>query len=83
MQDWIKFNFNEHESEEECLFAQEKLIARQDEKKITMREWNAVWMMYGAKQRKGIENYQLLKLRTIVKANSEEVQKDFVKNIEN
>merc|ERR1712240_887162 len=28
MEDWIKFNFNEHESEEEYLFAQEKLIAR-------------------------------------------------------
>ena len=79
MQDWIKFNFNEHENEEEYLFAQEKLIARQDEKKITMKEWNAVWMMYGTKQRKGIENYQLLELRTIVKANGEEVQKDFVK----
>jgi len=79
MQDWIKFNFNEHESEEEYLFAQEKLIARQDVKKIRMREWNAIWMMYGAKQRKGIENYQLLELRTIVKANGEEVQKDFVK----
>merc|ERR1712240_362271 len=44
-----------------------------------MKEWNAIWMMYGAKQRKGIENYQLLELRTIVKTNSEEVQKDFVK----
>ena len=29
--------------------------------------------------RKGIENYQLLELRTVVKTNSEEVQKDFVK----
>merc|ERR1712240_537308 len=74
MQDWIKFNFNEHESEEEYLFAQEKLIARQDEKKRTMKEWNAVWMMYGAKQRKEIENYQLLELRTIVKANGREVK---------
>merc|ERR1712240_340053 len=36
-------------------------------------------MMYGAKQRKGMENYQLLELRNIVKENSEEVQKDFVK----
>merc|ERR1712240_268355 len=79
MEEWVKFNFNEYENEEEYLFAQEKLISRQDEKKITMREWNAVWMMYGTKQRKGIENYQLLELRNIVKENSEEVQKDFVK----
>merc|ERR1711867_356823 len=28
MEDWIKFNFNEHESEEEYLFAQEKMITR-------------------------------------------------------
>ena len=35
MVDWIKFNFNEHESEEEYLLAQEKLIARQDEKEVT------------------------------------------------
>merc|ERR1711873_141571 len=78
MEDWIKFNFNEHESEEEYLFAQEKLIARQDEKQVTLKEWNTIWMMYGAKQRKGIENYQLLELRNIVKTNNEEVQKDFV-----
>ena len=79
MEDWIKFNFNEHESEEEYLFAQEKLIARQDEKQISLKEWNTIWMMYGAKQRKGIENYQLLELRNVVKTNSVEVQKDFVK----
>ena len=36
-------------------------------------------MMYGAKQRKEIENYQLLELRKVVKADSVEVQKDFVK----
>ena len=35
-------------------------------------------MMYGAKQRKGIENYQLLQLRNVVKTNGKEVQKDFV-----
>merc|ERR1712101_59684 len=51
MEDWIKFNFNEHESEEEYLFAQEKLIARQDEKQISLKEWNTIWMMYGVKQR--------------------------------
>merc|ERR1711867_310119 len=38
MEDWIKFNFNEHESEEEYLFAKEKMIARQEEKQVTMRE---------------------------------------------
>ena len=77
MEDWIKFNFNEHESEEEYLFAQEKMIARQEEKQVSLKEWNTVWMMYGAKQRKGIENYQLLELRKVVKANSVEVQKEF------
>merc|ERR1712240_399761 len=35
-------------------------------------------MVYGAKQRKGIENYQLFQLRNMGKTNSEEVQKDFV-----
>ena len=69
MEDWIKFNFNEHESEEEYLFAMEKMIARKEEKRVTMREWDAIWMMIGARKRKGIENYQLLKLRKVVKAN--------------
>merc|ERR1712240_680574 len=32
MEDWIKFNFNDHESEEEYLFAIEKMIARKEEK---------------------------------------------------
>merc|ERR1711873_140328 len=75
---WIKFNFNEHESSKDYLFAQEKIISRQNEKKVTLTEWNAIWMMYGAKQRKGIENYQLLQLRNVVKANNNEVQKEFV-----
>merc|ERR1712112_324293 len=79
MEDWIKFNFNEHENEEEYLFAQEKLIARQEEKQVSLKEWNTIWMMYGAKQRKGIGVYQLLELRKVVKADSVEVQKDFVK----
>ena len=34
-------------------------------------------MMIGARKRKGIENYQLLELRKVVKANEETVQKDF------
>merc|ERR1711973_866836 len=35
--------------------------------------------MYGAKQRQGMESYHLQELRNGVKANSVEVQKDFVK----
>merc|ERR1712240_498903 len=77
MEEWIKFNFNEHESEEEYLFAMEKMIARKEEKKVTMREWDAIWMMIGARKRKGIENYQLLELRKVVKENKETVQSDF------
>ena len=77
MEDWIKFNFNEHESEEDYLFAMEKMIARKEEKQVTMREWDAIWMMIGARKRKGIENYQLLELRKVVKANEATVQKDF------
>ena len=79
MEDYIKFNFNEYESEEEYLLAQEKLIARQDEKQISLKEWNTIWLMYGATQRKGIEDYQLQELRKVVKADRIEVQKDFIK----
>ena len=64
MEQWIKFNFNEHDSEEEYLFAQEKIISRQNETKVTLAEWNTIWMMHGAKQRKGIESYQLQQLRS-------------------
>merc|ERR1711867_316669 len=42
MEDWIKFNFNEHEIEEEYLFAMEKMIARKEEKQVSLKEWNAV-----------------------------------------
>ena len=42
MEDWIRFNFNEHESKEDYLFATEKMIARKEEKQVTMREWNAL-----------------------------------------
>ena len=55
----------------------QKMIAKKEEKQVTMREWDAIWMMIGARKRKGIENYQLLELRKVVKANEETVQKDF------
>ena len=78
MEEWIKFNFNEHDSEEDYIFSQEKIIARQNETKVTLAEWNAIWMMHGAKQRKGIESFQLHQLRDILKTGSDEMQKDFV-----
>ena len=55
----------------------EKMIARKEEKQVTMREWDAIWMMIGARKRKGIENYQLLELRKVVKENKDTVQSDF------
>merc|ERR1712240_434197 len=44
----------------------------------TLAEWNAIWMMHGAKQRKGIESFQLLQLRDVLKTESNEMQKEFV-----
>ena len=79
MHDWIKFNFNEYESEEEYLLAQEKLIARQDEKEVTLKEWNTIWLMYGATQRQGTTDYHLQELRKVVKTRGIDMQKDFVK----
>merc|ERR1712243_421505 len=55
----------------------EKMISRKDEKKVTRRKWDAIWMMIGARKRKGIENYQLLELRKVVKENKETVRNDF------
>merc|ERR1712112_767749 len=78
MEEWIKFNFNEHDSEEDYIFSQEKIIARQNETKVTLAEWNAIWMMHGAKQRKGIESFQLLQLREVLKTVSNEMQTEFV-----
>ena len=57
--------------------AMEKMIARKEEKQVTIREWDAIWMMIGARKRKGIENYQLLELRKVVKENKDTVQSDF------
>merc|ERR1712114_170615 len=78
MEEWIKFNFNEHDSEEDYIFSQEKIIARQNETNVTLKEWNAIWMMHGAKQRKGIESFQLHQLRNVLKTESHEMQTDFV-----
>merc|ERR1712115_675425 len=78
MHDWIKFHFNEYESEEEYLLAQERLIARQDEKEVTLKEWNAIWLMYGAKQRQGTSDYHLQELRKVVKAKGVDMQKEFI-----
>ena len=79
MHDWLKFNFNKYESEEEYLLAQEKLIARQDEKEVTLKEWNTIWLMYGATQRQGTTDYHLQELRKVVKTRGIDMQKDFVK----
>merc|ERR1712115_452911 len=49
MEDWINYNFNEHENEEEYLFAQEKMIKTQEEKQVSLEEWNTIWMMFAAK----------------------------------
>merc|ERR1712240_890077 len=46
-------------------------------KQVTMREWDAIWMIIGARKRKGIEKYQLLELRKVVKENKDTVQNDF------
>ena len=39
-------------------------------------------MRIGVRKMKGIENYQLLELRKLVKANGETVQKDFRQKIQ-
>ena len=62
MEEQIKFDANEHENEDEYLFAMERLIARKEEMKVTHKEWDAVWMMVETKKRKGLENYQLQEL---------------------
>merc|ERR1712240_6159 len=62
------------------IFSQEKIITRQNETKVTLAEWNAIWMMHGAKQRKGIESFQLLQLRDVLKTERNEMQKEFVSN---
>merc|ERR1711895_350377 len=75
---WIKFDFNEYESEEEYLLAQEKLIARQEEKEVTLKEWNTIWLMYGATQRQGTTDYHLQELRRVVKTRGINMHKDFI-----
>merc|ERR1711873_354202 len=78
MHEWLKFDFNKYESEEEYLLAQEKLIARQEEKEVTLKEWNTVWLMYGATQRQGKTDYHLQELRKVVKTRGINMQKDFI-----
>merc|ERR1712080_3055 len=52
MDDWINYNFNEHESEEECWCSREKMIKIQEEKQVSLEEWNTIWSMFEAKQRR-------------------------------
>ena len=49
------------------------MIARKEEKKVSRKEWDSIWMMVETKKRKGIENYQLLELRKVVKVTSIEM----------
>ena len=59
------------------------MIARQDEKEITLKEWNTIWLMYGATQRQGTSDYNLQEVRKVVKAKGVEVQKYLLKSIGN
>ena len=77
MTDWMNFKENGYEDEDEYLLAMERLIARKEEKKVKDKEWNSIWMMVETKKIKGIENYQLQELRNVVKANGDDVMKDF------
>ena len=47
----MNFKANEHENEYDYLFAMENLIARKEEKKVTNKEWDSVWMMVETKKR--------------------------------
>ena len=80
MEDWMNFKANEHENEDDYLFAMEKLIARKEEKKVTNKEWDSVWMMVETKKRKGTENFQLQVLGKVVKVNGDNMLKDFRDN---
>merc|ERR1712002_404814 len=50
MVDWIEYNFTEHKSEEEYLVAKEKMIKIQEEKQVSLEEWDTIWMMFAAKK---------------------------------
>ena len=50
MADWINYNYNEHESEEESRFARDKMIKIQEEKQVSLEEWDTIWMMFVAKK---------------------------------
>merc|ERR1712089_3577 len=52
MEDWINFNFTEHESEEEDLFTREKMIKIQEEKQVSLEEWDTIWDMFASKKLK-------------------------------
>ena len=52
MEDWIEYNFTEHKSEEEYLVAKEKMIKIQEEKQVTLEEWDTIWIMFAAEKRR-------------------------------
>ena len=54
MEDWMNFKANEHENEDDYLFAMEKLIVRKEEKKVTNKALDSVRMMVETKNRKGM-----------------------------
>merc|ERR1712112_515051 len=56
MGDWIEYNFTEHKSEEEYLVAKEKMIKIQEEKQVSLKEWDTIWMMFKAKKIEEDEN---------------------------
>merc|ERR1712002_410983 len=56
MVDWIEYNFTEHKSEEEYLVTKEKMIKIQEEKQVSLKEWDTIWMMFTAKKIEEDEN---------------------------
>ena len=77
--EWMKFNTNEYEKEDEYLYAMEKLYSRKVEKEIEDKEWFSVWMMIEVRKRKGMEKFELQELRNVVKQGGHGVMTEFKK----
>ena len=77
VKEWMEFKPNDYEKEDKYLYAMERLYERKKEKKIEYREWFSVWMMIETRKKKGMENYELQELRSMIKGSGEAVMDNF------
>ena len=74
--EWMEFRPNDYDRAEKYWTAIEKLNTKIEEKDLRIKEWFSVWTMVETNKRKGMDRFEVVEMRNVVKAGGDEVMKN-------